>query len=393
MHEFSTTNILAAADWSFPVPIRYGVGRVRELSEYCKSQGITRPLLVTDRGSRDLSIITDVIELLAKANIEAQIFSEVEPNPTYDNILAGRAVYRAGNHDCIIAMGGGSGMDGGKAISLVANNHFDLWQFDYDYSEAPQVATDFPHLICIPTTAGTGAETDSTAMVTDTLQGIKRCVWHAKQKPKLVILDPELTLGLPANLTAWTGCDALVHAIEALSVPSWHPMCDGLALQAIRLIYRWLPVAVRDSSDLQARGAMLVGSCLAGIAFLKGLGLVHAMSHMVGAVYNTQHGLTNAILLPCVLAYNRDHLGEKTSMICQAMGLQHDDFEDIYQAVTELLEELHIPHDLAVLGVQESRLLEIADKAFHDVACGTNPRAATVADIHLLLEQALIQTR
>jgi alcohol dehydrogenase class IV len=294
--------IIEPADWTFPVPIKYGPGRISELGLLCRQSGVSRPLIVTDRGSRDLPFIAKALAALAEAGIEGALFSEVAPNPRDLDVMAGREIFRAEGHDVVIAIGGGSGMDAAKAISLVGRNDRNLWEFDYDKEPPePDAPSDFPPLICVPTTAGTGAETESTAMVTDTVRGVKGCVWHPAQKPLAVILDPELTLGLPRTLTAWTGCDALVHAIEALSVPQWHPLCDGLALEAIRLIYRWLPTAVRDGANLEARSAMLVGSCLAGVSFLKGLGLVHAISHMVGAVYDTQHGLTNAVLLPVVL--------------------------------------------------------------------------------------------
>ena len=345
-------DILAPADWSFPVPIKYGPGRIGELGSLCRQSGLKRPLVVTDRGSRGLPFVDAARAALNSAGIAADLFSEVAPNPTDQDVMAGREVFRSGSHDGVIAIGGGSGMDAAKAISLVVRNDRGLWNFDYDKVPPEAVsASDFPPLFCVPTTAGTGAETESTAMVTDTERGVKICVWHPAQKPVAAILDPELTVGLPRTLTAWTGCDALVHAIEALSVPQWHPLCDGLALEAIRLIYRWLPTAVHEGKNLEARGAMLVGSCLAGVSFLKGLGLVHAISHMVGAVYDTHHGLTNAVLLPVVLRFNGEALGEKTSAMCRAMALPEDDFDSLYGAIVTLLDELAIPRDLGALGI------------------------------------------
>ncbi len=388
------SEILEPADWTFPVPIKYGPGRIAELGALCRRSRAGRPLIVTDRGSRDLPFIARALASLAEAGIEAALFSEVAPNPTDRDVEAGREAFRAGGHDGVIAIGGGSGMDAAKAISLVGRSDRDLWAFDYDKEPPePDAPGGFPPLICVPTTAGTGAETESTAMVTDTARGVKGCVWHPAQKPLAVILDPELTLGLPRTLTAWTGCDALVHAIEALAVPQWHPLCDGLALEAIRLIYRWLPTAVRDGASLEARGAMLAGSCLAGVSFLKGLGLVHAISHMVGAVYDTHHGLTNAVLLPAVLNYNRDGLGGKTALMCRAMTLPGDDFDSFYRAVVALLDELEIPRDLGALGVAEERAAEIARKAHGDAATGTNPVPATVAEIESLLRQAIRKAR
>jgi alcohol dehydrogenase class IV len=388
------SGILAPADWTFPIPIRYGPGRIGELGLLCRESGIGSPLIVTDRGSRDLPFVDAAFAALGEVGIEGALFNEVAPNPTDHDVAAGREAYRAGGHDGVIALGGGSGMDAAKGISLVGCNDRDLWEFDYDKEPLEALsASNFPPLICVPTTAGTGAETESTAMVTDTERSVKICVWHPAQKPLAAILDPELTLGLPKTLTAWTGCDALVHAIEAFSVPQWNPLCDGLALEAIRLIHRWLPTAVRDGGNLEARGAMLVGSCLAGVSFLKGLGLVHAISHMVGAVYDTHHGLTNAVLLPTVLRYNREALGGKTALMCEAMALPGHGFDDLYGATVALLDELEIPSGLGALGVGEERVAEIARKAHGDPGCGTNPAPATVEQIETLVRQAIRKAR
>lgn len=381
-------DILAPADWTFPVPVHYGPGRIAELGALARRAGMARPLIVTDRGSRSLPFIARAEALLAAAGIAGAVFADVAPNPTERDAAAGRAAFRAGGHDGVIGIGGGSGMDAAKAVALTARNGHDLWAFDYDGPALPDGARDCPPMILVPTTAGTGAETESTAMVTDTARGIKRCVWHPGVKPAAALLDPELTLGLPVSLTAWTGCDALVHAIEALSVPVWHPPCDAMALEALRLIGRWLPEAVADGGNLEARGGMLVGSMLAGVAFIKGLGLVHAMSHMVGAVHDTQHGLTNAVLLPVVLRFNRPALGDKTALMCRALGLRGEGFDDLHGWVVALLDRVGIPRDLAALGVTEASLPGIAVKAHGDVARATNPVQASPAEIEVLLREA-----
>ena len=386
-------NVLEQADWTFPIPIKFGPGRLAELATICNQASMHRPLIVTDRGTHQLPFVSQTLSRLRDANLDAQLFSDVSPNPTDREISDGAALFLAGDHDGVIALGGGSGMDAGKGISLIARNGHDLWEFDYDRHAPNLNSSHFVPLICIPTTAGTGAETESTAMVTDVARGVKGCVWHPSHRPMAAILDPELTLGLPQDLTAWTGCDALIHAIEALSVPSWHPLCDATALQAIRLIYRWLPEAVSDGTNLAARGGMLVGSCLAGISFLKGLGLVHAMSHMIGAVFNTHHGLTNAVLLPLVLRYNREGLGENTALMCQAMGLAGDDFDTFYAAIVDMLDALEIPRGLDALGVDAKRLGELAEKAHTDAACATNPVPANVEQIKAILVQALHAAR
>ena len=387
-------NFLTAADWTFPIPIRYGPGRLSEIGVACKQFNITNPLIVTDRGSRELPFI-DLVGTVCHSNgLQSAVFSDVSPNPTDEDIARGKTVFNRGEHDGVIAIGGGSGMDAGKAISLVGRNDADLWAFDYDQPESPDLSSgSFVPLICVPTTAGTGAETESTAMLTDTVQGVKRCIWHATQKPLLAILDPEVTVNLPADLTAWTGCDALVHAIEAFSVPDWNPLCDGLALEAIRLISGSLESAVAHGDDLEARGAMLVGSCLAGISFLKGLGLVHAMSHMVGAACDTHHGLTNAVLLPPVLLYNKNALEEKVPLICKAMGLPSEDFHSMYSSVVGLLDALEIPRGLSDLDVPETELDSIAQKAYTDAARSTNPISSTVSEIRDILGQSFLNAR
>ena len=384
--------LLEPQDWSFPVPIAYGPGRLGELGAWCASRGLKNPLIVTDRGSASLPFVARTQAILGAAGLTSDLFSDISPNPRDDEIGAGRARYRDGGHDAIIAIGGGSAMDGGKSICLTANNDVDLWDFEYE-QDVPSITTPFPTLITIPTTAGTGAETESTAMVTHTGKAMKFCIWHPDLKPSLALLEPELTLDLPPHLTAWTGADAMTHAIEAYLVPGFHPLCDGLALEALALIAKWLPEAARDPSNLAARGGMLVGSCLAGIAFLKGLGLVHAISHMIGAEFDTQHGLTNAIILPVVLRFNLPDEEAKTHRMAQAMGLSETDAEAVLHAVGTLLDELEIPTNLAAINVPMDCATRIAEKAIQDSAAGTNPRPATVAEIATFTRQAIEKAR
>ena len=387
-------NFLEPQDWSFPVPIIYGPGRLSEIADLSTRAGMTKPLIVTDRGSAGLPFIADLKGYLSKGGLDSAIYSNISPNPRDDEIAAGKAQYRAGGHDGIIAIGGGSGMDGGKALALCANNDLDLWAFEYEQSP-PDMARHpaFPPLITIPTTAGTGAETESTAMITDTVRKMKWCIWHADLKPAFAVLDPEITLGLPVKLTAWTGVDAMVHAIEAYCVPGFNPLCDGLALEGLRLVGRWLPVAVAEPSNLEARGAMLAGSCLSGIAFLKGLGLVHAISHMVGAEYDTQHGLTNAVVLPAALRHNAPALADKIEPLSQAMGLRDTSFEAFYAHICAILDQVGIPKTLTDIGVPSDCAARIADKALQDSAAGTNACALTAQDIERVIAVALTKGR
>lgn len=384
------TQLLTPQDWSFPVPIAYGPGRLAELGETCSALGIQRPLIVTDRTSAKLPFIIQLKQILQDKGLYCDLFCDISPNPRDDEIGAGCDLFETGGHDSVIAIGGGSAMDGGKAICLTALNDIDLWDFEFE-QPVPAMPKDhsFPKLITVPTTAGTGAETESTAMVTHVKKGMKLCIWHPDLKPSLALLDPELTLALPANLTAWTGVDALTHAVEAYLVPDFHPLCDGLALEALSLISNSLIRAYEAPDDLAARGSMLVGSCLAGIAFMKGLGLVHAISHMVGAEYDTQHGLTNAIVLPTVLRYNLPGLDTKVERMSQAMGLSTASQDAFCAHIEALLDRLNIPVSLNEIGVPESCVERIAEKAMQDSAYGTNPRVADLDEMITLVRSCI----
>ena len=387
-------SMLLAHDWNFPVPIAYGPGRLAEIGQKCVALGLRNPLIVTDRGSRELAFIARLVEILAEAGLASEVFSGISPNPIDSEIAIGRAAFLAGSHDAIIAIGGGSAMDGAKAICLTANNEIDLWDFEFEQA-SPLILPEnrFPVLITIPTTAGTGAETESTAMVTHTGKAMKFCVWHSELKPSLALLDPELTIGLPASLTAWTGADAMVHAIEAFLVPGFHPLCDAMALEALSLIARWLPVAVEEPTNVMARGGMHVGSCLAGISFLKGLGLVHAISHMVGAEFNTHHGNTNAILLPVVLRFNLPGMDAKVRRMAEVMQISDHSVAGFISAIESILDEIHIPKSLGEIGVPIECAERIAAKALKDSAAKTNPRSASLDEVRVLIETAITKAR
>jgi alcohol dehydrogenase class IV len=386
--------ILNPQDWSFPVPIKYGPGRLVEAGGHLIMMGVHNPLIVTDRGSHKLPFIGQLQNHLTNAGLTVGLYSDISPNPKDTEIGAGRAQFISGGHDAIIAIGGGSAMDGGKSICLTANNDIDLWAFEYE-QKAPEINANqsFPKLITIPTTAGTGAETESTAMVTHVEKGMKFCVWHPELKPSLVLLDPELTIGLPANLTAWTGADAMTHAIEAYLVPGFNPLCDGLALEGLALVSKWLQISVNEPNNMKARGAMLVGSCLGGIAFLKGLGLVHAISHMVGAEFDTQHGLTNAVVLPVVLRFNLPGQELKVQRMAQAMGLEDTSTESFIRHIEGVLDDINIPNSLSDLDIPMASAQRLAEKSILDSAAQTNPRTATVPEISTLIEEAIVKAR
>lgn len=388
------SNLLDNKDWGFPVPIFYGPGRISDIGSICKNLEIRNPLIVTDRGSSKLSFIQELRSLLSKNGISSEVFFEISPNPIGDEIGAGCNAYRDGKHDSIIGIGGGSGMDGAKAICLTVNNDIDLWAFDYN-KPVPQVAgtNPFPKLITIPTTAGTGAETESTAMVTHSEKGMKFCLDHPLLKISAAVLDPVLTVGLPPNLTAWTGVDALTHAIEAYIVPDFHPLCDGAAIEALKLINKYLVTSVEEPENLEARGGMLVGSCLAGISFLKGLGFVHAISHMVGAEFDTQHGLTNAIVLPVVLRYNLPSLDEKRRQMADALSINDKTTDGFVGEIEATLTRLDIPKSLSSIGVPLDCASRVAEKAMFDSAASTNPVKGNSSDIKALIERSILEAR
>jgi alcohol dehydrogenase class IV len=387
-------DLLKPQEWTFPVPIVYGPGRLSEIGKKCADMGIKNPLIVTDNGSSDLPFIGQLKDYLVDSGMQSKIFAGISPNPIEDDISAGKRAYHTGAHDAVIAIGGGSAMDGGKCVCLTANNNFDLWDFEFEKA-APAIGENehFPKLITIPTTAGTGAETESTAMVTHQKKGMKFCVWHPKLKPSLALLDPKLTIGLPHTLTAWTGADAMTHAIEAFLVPDFHPLCDGLALEGLNLITTWLPKAVQEPENLKARGGMLVGSCLAGVAFLKGLGMVHAISHMVGAEFDTQHGLTNAIILPVVMEFNLPGMEKKVERMAATMNLEDPSIDCFANAVKNILDAIDIPRSLSEINVPLNCSKRIARKALLDSAAATNPKQANAEQVQRLIETAILKAR
>ena len=392
--EVNSEEILKPQDWAFPIPISYGPGRLNEIAHFCQSLEINNPLIVTDNNSKELPFITKLKNFLDESNIKSSLFFDISPNPKDDEIAKGCSKFQSGHHDAIIAIGGGSAMDGGKAICLTANNNLDLWDFEWELPpQSIPEENSFPKLICIPTTAGTGAETDSTAMVTNLEKGMKFCICHPDLKPSLALLDPELTLDLPLNLTAWTGADAMIHSLEAYCVPGFHPLCDGAALESLSLISKSLVLAVEEPQNIAARGGMLVASCLGGIAFLKGLGLVHAISHMIGAEYDTHHGLTNAIVLPIVTRFNLPGMDEKVRRMSEAMQFEDHSVDSFIVNLDELLDRINIPKSLSEIGVPEDCAQRIAEKSMLDAAYGTNPRSSSYEEVLQLVSASIAKAR
>ena len=392
--EINSEEILKPQNWAFPIPISYGPGRLNEIAHFCQTLEINNPLIITDNNSKELPFITKLKNFLDESNIKSSLFFDISPNPKDDEIAKGCSKFQSGQHDAIIAIGGGSAMDGGKAICLTANNDLDLWDFEWELRpQSIPEENSFPKLICIPTTAGTGAETDSTAMVTNLEKGMKLCICHPDLKPSLALLDPELTLDLPLNLTAWTGADAMIHSLEAYCVPGFHPFCAGAALESLSLISKSLVLAVEEPQNLVARGGMLVASCLGGIAFLKGLGLVHAISHMIGAEYDTHDGLTNAIVLPVVTRFNLPGMDEKVRRMSEAMQFEDHSVDSFIVNLDELLDRINIPKSLSEIGVPEDCAQRIAEKSMLDAAYGTNPRSSSYEEVLQLVSASIAKAR
>jgi alcohol dehydrogenase len=372
--------MLPAANWTYPTAIRFGAGRVDELADACATAGITRPLFVTDPGLVDLAITTRALGILATAGLRAEVFSDVQPNPTEANVAAGLRALRDGGHDGVVAFGGGSALDAGKVVAFMRGQRRPLWDFEdvgdwWTRADPSGIAP----VVAVPTTAGTGSEVGRAGVITNLATRTKKVIFHPGMLPKVVILDPELTLGLPPALTAGTGMDALAHCLEAYASPAYHPMAEGIAVEGIRLVKDYLPRAFRDGADLEARGQMLVAATMGATAFQKGLGAIHALSHPVGAIYDTHHGLTNAVFMPYVLAFNRPALGDKIDRLAAWLGLDGG-FEGFHDFVLRLRCELQIPHTLDGLGVADARFAELAAMAVADPTAAGNPRPLAEAD-------------
>ena len=392
--KLNESDILSNQDWTFPTDTIYGPGRFKEIGQLCQNNDIKNPLIVSDSGSKNLSFIKNLKTLLSEKDIKCSFYFEISPNPRDDEIAKGCAEFKNGQHDAIIAIGGGSAMDGGKAICLTVNSEIPLW--DLEFEQTPKEITKenaFPKIITIPTTAGTGAETEITAMVTHLEKGMKFCIWHPDVRPLFTLVDPELTLELPSNLTAWTGVDALVHSIEGYCVPGFHPLCDGAAIESLNLISKSLVLAVEEPQNLIARGGMIVGSYLGGISFLKGLGNVHSISHMIGAEFNTHHGLTNAIVLPVVLRYNLIGMEEKVQRMSEAMQFENHSVDSFIKNIENILDRVNIPKSLSEINVPEDCAKRIAEKAMLDQAYATNPKKASLEDLEEIVLQSIKKAR
>jgi len=362
------------SNWNYPTAIRFGAGRVAELAGMCRSLGMARPLLVTDPALARMKLVLDAVSRNEAAGMPTRIFSDIQPNPIGADIDAGVAAYASGGHDGVIAFGGGSALDVGKVIAFMAGQSRPLWDFEDkdDWWSRADVGA-IAKVVAVPTTAGTGSEVGRAGVILDETEGRKKIIFHPGMMPAIVVMDPELTVGLPPHVTAATGMDALSHCIEAYCAPGFHPMADGIAVEGARLVRDWLPRAFADGTDLEARGNMLIAAAMGATAFQKGLGGMHALSHPIGALYKTHHGLTNAVLMPYVLAFNRPAIEERISRLAAYIGLPRPSFAGLLDWVLQLREDFSIPHTLGGLGVGEDRAGQIALMAQADPSAGGNP--------------------
>ena len=377
-------------NWNYPTAIRFGAGRIAELPDACASLGIRRPLLVTDPGLAALPLMARAVAICRDAGLPCEVFADVQPNPVEENVTRGVATFRAGGHDGVIAFGGGSALDGAKAIALMVGQQRPLWDFEdrEDWFTRVNVAGMAP-VVAVPTTAGTGSEVGRASVITDLADHTKKIIFHPRMLPAIVIGDPELTLGLPAHVTAATGMDALSHCLEAWCSPFYHPMAEGIAAEGMRLVHDWLPKAVHDGADLEARSHMLIASSMGATAFQKGLGAMHSLSHPCGANLNAHHGLTNAVVMPYVLAWNRRAIEDKMARLAAYLGLGRHSFDGFLDWVLELRASIGIPHTLAEIGVRDEHAAAFAPQALADPSTGGNPLPMTEDDFRRLYRMCI----
>lgn len=378
------------SNWSFPTAVRFGNGRIAGLGDMVRELGASRPLVVTDAGLKDLYPVQRTLEALKSAGLAAELYSNVKPNPTGGNVTEGVDAFRAGNHDLVVAIGGGSALDAAKAIAFMARQTIPMWELEdigNNWKRANTVG--LVPVIAIPTTAGTGSELGRSSVITHDVEKRKVIVFHPRMMPDIVIMDPELTMGLPAHITAATGMDALSHALEALSAPSFHPMAEGIALNALRLTHKWLPIATHEGGNLEARGQMLIASGMGCVALQKGLGAIHALAHPLGALHDAHHGLLNAVLMPYVVEFNTPAIADKLELLARVIDLPRKDAQGVVDWILELRRDLSIPEKLSGMGVTHVDVDKVAEMSLLDPCAGGNPVKLDERNIRQLLSAAL----
>ncbi|MFZ9037476.1 MAG: iron-containing alcohol dehydrogenase [Gammaproteobacteria bacterium] len=374
------------ANWSYPTSIRFGAGRIDEIADACNTADMRNPLLVTDRGLADLPITSNTLALLEQAGLGNALFADVDPNPNEKNLEAGIAAYRDGGHDGVIAFGGGSGLDLGKIVAFMCGQTRPVWDFEdvgdwWTRADADKIAP----IIAVPTTAGTGSEVGRAGVLSNSVTHEKKIIFHPKILAAVVICDPELTVGMPAAITAGTGMDAFAHCLEAYCSPHYHPMSQGIALEGMRLVKENLPRAYADGGDIEARAHMMSAAAMGATAFQKGLGAIHALSHPIGAFYNTHHGTTNAVVMAPVLEFNRSAIETRIEALAAYLGIAGG-FDGFYNYVVELNASLSIPANLTELGASDPDMDWLVASALKDPSVGGNPVAMDADNTRRLFE-------
>jgi 4-hydroxybutyrate dehydrogenase len=376
-------------NWSYPTQIKFGAGRIREIADACNQANIKRPLLITDKGLSNLPITSKTLQLMKEAGLGDALFSNVDPNPNEKNLNSGITAFKEGNHDGVIAFGGGSGLDLGKLVAFMVGQDRSVWDFEdvSDWWTRANPNTIFP-IVAIPTTAGTGSEVGRASVLTnsDTLE--KKIIFHPQILPKVVICDPELTIEMPKSITAGTGLDAFAHCVEAFSSPHYHPMSQGIAIEGMRLVIENLGKVYSDGSDIEARANMMSAALMGATAFQKGLGAIHALSHPVGAIHHTHHGTTNAVFMPAVLRLNESKIRDRFDTVTGYLGIQNG-FSGFKVFVDEFNASLNIPLRLGDLGVENPDLGKLVKGALSDPSCGGNPVKLTSENLKALFEEVL----
>jgi len=375
-------------NWNYPTAVRFGPGRIAELAQACRAAGIERPLLVTDSGLSGLPMIRDAMAQLAADGLKVTLFDRVQANPVAANVEDGLKVLRDSGSDGVIAFGGGSALDCGKVVAFMAGQSRPMWDFEdigdwWTRADPSGIAP----IIAVPTTAGTGSEVGRAGVITDETTQTKKVIFHPKMMPQIVICDPELTVGLPAKVTVGAGMDALAHCLEAYCAPGFHPLADGIAVEGIRLCKVFLPRAVADGTDIEARAQMMAAAAMGATAFQKGLGAIHALSHPIGSVHHTHHGMTNAVFMPYVLTFNRPAIEEKIARLAAYIGLEPS-FEAFFDWIVTLRRELGVPETLKAFGVTGIDYGRLAKMAIVDPTAGGNPVPLTEAAAEALFREA-----
>jgi alcohol dehydrogenase class IV len=381
-------------NWNYPTTMWVGENRINDIAAACKNLGITKPLLVTDKGLAETDIVKNTLSILDNNKVSAKLYSNAIGNPTGKNVNEGVESYKKNNCDGVIAFGGGSGLDVGKAIAFMSAQILPIWDFEdvgdnWTKANSEKIAP----IIAVPTTAGTGSETGRAAVILNEETGVKKIIFHPKFLPSIVILDPVLTVGLPSKITAATGMDALAHNLEAYCAPGYHPMADGIALEGIKLINKWLLEAVHNGSNLEARMNMLTAASMGATAFQKGLGAIHSLSHPVNALNNVHHGLSNAIFMPYVLTFNKDVIEDKIIRVCDYLELQDRSFDGFINWVLDLRKKLDMPHKLSdVIDEKDLQLDRLSKMALEDPSTGGNPKKLSEADMKIMYQHSMSGT-